>query len=238
MDQILKGKDLAEKVLRNTGGASIKRMFKIDTINYSWIDSYLRDKALREKIDFLRQKIKEVQTLPIHRDELKTTFKSALESIKNERVAWLRDLLTMAQNRQGAMINSHRLKRGDYILELGLSQKDIDNAFNKLPVGVKQADIELETKRLHEEIAGIEKIITDELSPSSRFIYNDDGSTVPYPQGCRWTQFVNAWEAVVPRFEGTVDIEGAAINSECERTAYTALGLNKISKITPLRKPL
>ena len=239
MNEILRGKDLAEKVLRNSGGAAIKRLFKLDTIKYSWIDSYLRDKALRGKIDLLRQKSREVQALPIDRNELKAMFNSALETVRNERVTWLRDLLLTAQNRQGAMLNSHRLRLGgDYIPDLGLSPKDIDKAFMELAPGIKQSEIESEVKKHREEIASIEKLITDELSPSSRFIFNDDGSIVPYPQGCRWTQFVNAWEVIAPRFDGPVDIEGAAIISDAEKAAYDALELGNLSKITPLRKPV
>lgn len=227
MNEILNGKDLAEKVIRNSIGAAIKRLFKLDTVEYSWVDFYLRDKLLREKINGLRQKIKDAQAQPVHRDELKKAFESAMAGIKDERLAWLRDLLKTAQNRQGAMLNSHKLRRGDYIPELGLSKEDIDKLFIELPTGVKQTDIDKEITRHREEIKVLEKRIADELSPSSRFIYNDDGTIIPYPHGCRWTQFVDAWKIVSSHFKEPVDVEGTAITREAEMTAYNALGLGK-----------
>ena len=229
---------MAARVLGNTGGAAVKKAFKIDTIKFSWIDKFLHDRAARNKIQALREKIKQIQNSPVHRDELRAVFDSALLTIKNDRLHWFVEMLKTAQDRQGAMVNSHTLQQTSYLPSIDLSNTDIENIFAQLPPGVKQADIDKECKLIHEEISRHESTIERAYSPQERWIYRDDGKPEPYPQGCRWTQYVACWEKVVTRFEGPVGAEGEEIESDYERTAYIALGLDKIARSTPLRKPI
>ena len=45
------------------------------------------------------------------------------------------------------------------------------------------------------------------------------------------------WRKVVSRFQGNVNIEGFLCESEEEKVAFFALGLDKVRKVTPLREP-
>jgi len=237
MSEILNGSEIASRVLGSTGGAAAKHLFKIDTSKFAWVESYLRDEALRNKSQALREDIQKVQASPIHRDELKEQFTSALSSIRNAHLQWLVEMLRSVQDRQGPLINSNMLQRDAYAHPLKLSKTEVENLFLQLPPGVKQADIDADVKRLKEEITVTEDLIARVLSPPERWIYRDDGKPHPYPQGCRWTQYVTAWKKVVTRFDGPVSMEGLSIESDSEMAAYVALGLNKISRITPVRKP-
>lgn len=235
MNEILSGSEKAARVLGNTGGASVKMAFKIDTINFSWVDAYLRDKAIRNKIQVLQGDIQTALKSPINRDELKTMFTSALAGIESDRLAWFAENLKAVQIRTEAMVNSNILRGRNYIPPASLSKKDVDAIFELLPEGVKQADIDADVSRLREEIKRLEGVIADELCPPERWVYRDDGKPYPYPQGCRWTQYVIAWEKVVTRFYGPVSVEGDAIKTDSEMTAYIALGLDKIGRMPPLR---
>ncbi|MCX5841127.1 MAG: hypothetical protein NTY16_06700 [Deltaproteobacteria bacterium] len=238
MNEILSGSERAAWVLGNTGGAAVKMAFRIDTINFSWVDAYLRDKAIRNKIQALQGDIQTALKSPINRDELKSMFTSALAGIESDRLAWFVEYLKAVQTRTEAMVSSNTLRVRNYIPPVSLSKKDVDAIFMGLPEGVKQADIDADVSRLREEIKSLEGVIADELCPPARWIYRDDGKPYSYPQGCRWTQYVLCWEKVVTRFEGQVSVEGNAIKTESEMTAYFALGLDKIGRIPPLRTPL
>ena len=125
-----------------------------------------------------------------------------------------------------------------YIPAIELTKRDIDNIFSQLPEeGVRQVDIDAKIQQMQKDIARAEEVIARELCPPDRWKYNDNGKSISYPQGCQWTQYVNAWKKVASRFDGPVSIEGSAIKSDGEQTAYIALGLNNIGKVTPLRKP-
>lgn len=237
MSEILNGSEIASRVLGSTSGAYAKKLFKIDTVNFSWIDGYLRDAALRNKIQVLRENIQKVQASPIHKDELKAMFKSALSAIKSDRLRWFTEALKSAQNRQGPMVGSNMLRHNDYTPHFALSKRDIEDIFASFPIGVKQVDIDAEAQRLREEILRTEELIARELCPHERWIYRDDGKLHPYPQGCRWTQYVTAWKKVVTRYDGPVSVEGLCIESDSEMTAYLALGLDNVSRFEPLRKP-
>jgi len=237
MNAVLNGNNLAARVLGNTGGAAIKMAFKIDTIKFSWIDLYLRDKELRLEIKAMRDKIVEVQKSPIHRDELKSMFLSALEGIKSDRRAWFLELLKNVQSGAGAMINSYMVQGRNYIPPVDLPETEIEDMFSDIPIGVKRHAIDLEIEELQGKIARTEEVVARELCPPERWVYRDDGKPVSYPQGCRWTQYVVAWEKVVTRFDGPVSVEGDAIKTDDEMRAYFALQLDKITRILPLRKP-
>lgn len=238
MNDLLSGSEKASRVLGSAGGAAVKMAFKIDTIRFSWVDAYLRDKALRNRIKALREEMDAVMKSPIHRDELMALFVSAIGSIEQERLNWFTEKLLSVQNRTGALLNAHMLRSRDFIPAVSITTDEIKEVFSRLPEGVRQKDIDAEMARLKKEITTIEGVIAAEMSPPERWIYRDDGKPHPYPQGCRWTQYVIAWERVVSRFDGRVTVEGESIKSDYETTAYIALGLDKVGRISPLRKPL
>jgi len=134
-------------------------------------------------------------------------------------------------------VNSDTLRARNYIPPTSLTENNIVDIFKRLPEGVKQAEIDMEIHKLQEQIKEQEAVISIELSPPNRWVYRDDGKPYPYPQGCRWTQYVGAWEMVASRFQGPVSVEGDAIKTDSEMTAYVALGLDKIARIEPLRTP-
>jgi hypothetical protein len=233
----LSGEVIGSKVLQSIGGLDVKRHFKLDTANFSWVDDFLRDEALRKKIMDLRENIDKTRKSKINKDELRKMFDSAVFQIEQARLSWFEENLKSVQDRTGAIFNSFMLSGNRYISPLGLSKENVDALFEKLPEGISQAQIDEEIKVMHSEIAQIEAVIAEELSPRSRWIYREDGEPQPYPRGCRWTQFVIAWKKIIPRFDGLVSIEGLPIDKDGEKTAYYALGLDKIAKLHPLRKP-
>ncbi len=237
MSDIINGSEIASRVLNSTGGAYAKRLFKLDTVSFAWLDSFLKDRAIRNKIKALQEEIRKTMLSPVNKDELLKMFEAALASIKNDRLAWFMNMLKSSQDRQGAMVSSNTLIARQYIPPADLTKKDIDAIFSMLPEGVKQADIDSRVESIRGEIRQLEKVIAEELSPPGRWVYRDDGKPLPYPQGCRWTQYVTAWEKIAPRYDGPVSVEGSAIESESEMTAYAALGLGKIAKTHPLRRP-
>jgi len=234
----LRGDVIGSQALKSMGGADAKRFFKIDTTKFSWVDDYLRDEALRKKIKNLKDNIRKAQHSNIHKDELRAMFDSAIAEVREARLSWFEKKLKAVQERTGAIINSYMLAGTGYTSPIGLSEKDIDEIFSRLPEGIKQADINADVKRMNAEIAEIEAVIAKELSPRSRWIYREDGEPHPYPLGCRWTQYVIAWKKVAPRFDGPVSMEGLSVENESEKEAYFALGLDKLRKVYPLRNPV
>lgn len=233
----LKSDAIASTVLGSSGGARVKRYFDIDTFNFLWIDLFLRDEILRKKIQTWRDDIQNIQKSPIHKDELRAFFQSAISSINNERLSWFVEMLKAVQARSGAMINDYIVKSNTYFPGLELSNKDIDSIFSQLPEeGVRQADIDSKIQQMQKKIKNAEDVIASELSPHDRWKYEDNGNPIPYPQGCQWTQYVNAWRKIAPRFEVPVSVEGLAIKNDSEQSAYIALGLNSIRKVS-FRKP-
>jgi hypothetical protein len=238
MNEILNGEKIASEVLGYSGGAYVKRYFKIDTFKFPWISLFLRDVILRDRIQSCRQRIQEVTKLPIHKDELRTRFQSALNSIKNDRLSWFAAWLNKIQKREAFGLTSDNIRANQYIPPLDLSDADIDAIFSQLDEeGVRQADVDAMVKQCQKDIAEAEKVIARDLCPHDRWIYEDNGKPMPYPQGCRWTQYVNAWKKVAARFGEPVSVEGSAITNESEMSAYIALGLDKIGRITPLKTP-
>jgi hypothetical protein len=232
-----KGDEIGSRVLNSAGGAYVKRYFDIDCVSFSWVDLYLRDAALRKKIQTLRDNVQKSQMSPIHKNELRAMFESAISDITSVRLSWFVEKLKSAQARQDAILSSSTVQSGQYFPAIDLSKSDIDTIFSRLPEeGVRQVDIDAETQRLQKEITHIEEVIERELCPQNRWKYNDKGKPIPYPQGCQWTQYVIAWKKVAARFDGPVSVEGSSIKSDSEQTAYIALGLNNIGKLPPLRK--
>jgi len=237
MSEMLSGSEKAAMVLGNTGGAAVKIAFKIDTVKFSWIDAYLQDRAIRNKIQAMRDDIQKTMKSPIDIEELRIMFNAALQQIEDDRISWFVENLKAVQGRTGSIVNSYTLTGRNYIPPVSLSKRDLDVIFAQLDGGVKQADIDNKVAGLREEIKRLEDVLSKDFSPRGRWIYRDDGNPHPYPQGCRWTQYVLAWEKVVSRFEGEVGVEGEAIKTDAERMAYQALGLDRITRMPPFRKP-
>ncbi|MFZ4437098.1 MAG: hypothetical protein ACOYOS_01595 [Syntrophales bacterium] len=228
------GAALAASVLGSTGGAGVKRVSGLDS-KFSWVDAYLRDNALRNKIQNLQAEIAAALNSLMDRDDLKKMFISTLGGIERDRITWFVENLKAVQAGSGTMINSHILTSRNYIPPVSLSGGEIDAIFKQLPEGVKRADIDTRVAAMREEVKGIEEVISRELSPRERWIFREDGLPHAYPQGCRWTQFVIAWRKVISRYSGEASVDGDAMRSEQEKAAYYALGLDKVSRTPPFR---
>lgn len=230
------------EVLASSGRVSFKRRYRIDVENYSWVSDYVRDQKLRKEIDELRAKITTTQHSPIDKAELRARFERGVDQIKQDFLEVVRDHLVKAQNRECPVIGG-LYPFGNYPIELPLmaltmiSSEERNNLIDVLPEGVKAEDINKEVEALKGQITKCEEVINTELSPPDRWIYSDMGQPWPYPQGCRWSKFVEGWKKVVPRFDGKVDIEGCALKTEAEFKAFYALELERIPKMTPLRTP-
>ena len=235
---------LAKAVLGSPGGAAIKQHFRLDTINYAWVKDYVRDKRTREDIQALQQKIVDNRALPIHKEELKRRFEKLVKNVNEFRIQQLRDHLGMVQKREVPLLNEFsigEIKVGEVRLLpffMEFSPADIEEIFFELPEGVTTKDIEKKESEFQGKILKLENVISEELSPQSRWFHRDNGIPEPYPNGCRWTAFVNTWEKVARRFDGKVDIQGHALKTEAESEAYYLLELEKLYKLEPLRNPL
>lgn len=223
-------------VLGSYGSPDMKGLYGIDTAQYSWVESYLRDQMIRAEIERLRAEIPKIEALPIHRDELKARFMEALGQVNSLMVQRVRNHLVQVQARKESLIGPDTALGFRIVYPMNLTPEEIDEIVAALPEGTRQADIEKSVSEIRGQIRELERKIEDELSPQDRWFYTESGYPVRYPQGCRWTRFVNDWKKVVGRFEGRVDIEGYAVEGP-EATAFIALGLDKIRKLTPLRKP-
>lgn len=119
-----------------------------------------------------------------------------------------------------------------------LSTSGINEILSVLEAEKKKQKIEGTVKNLKNEIANNKKIIDEELSPHKRWLYFDSGHPLHYPKGCRWTIFFNDWKKVASYFEGHVDIEGYALETEHEHAAFRMLSLEKVYKPSAyLKKP-
>ena len=235
--------DLTAKVIGYTGGVAIKRVFGVDTRAYDWVKDFVKDEEIRAKIKSLKEKIVETKALPIHKDELRTIFDERVKSINSFRLKQLKANLTEFQNRKALLINElimdHRLILGakPYPFLIAFSSEELKEIFSELQEGVKQAEIDQTVEICVTEINKLEAVIDRDLSPQSRWFHKDNGTPIVYPQGCRWTPFVETWRKVVARFEGRVDIEGFALKNGPEIDAYHLLELDRVAKRTPLKEP-
>ena len=237
MGNILNGNDVANQVLGSSAGAYVKHVFKLDTLKFSWLDDFMRDKALRKKMSVAREEITKARGSLIDKNELRMMFKSAISAINDSHIKWFVEKIKAVQQRTQTTINSHMVQANNYIPHIALSEKDIEVILSQLPEGVTQETIQAKVSKLQDEILKIEEIIKSELSPPGRWIYRDDGQPIPYPQGCRWTHYVTAWTKIAPRYNAPVTIEGLHIKTEEELIGYRALGLHDLMKRTPLRSP-
>lgn len=231
--------ELVKSVLEGGGYSKIKSAYAVDTKDYSWVPSYLRDKEIRREIKELHGKIPQIQAAPIHKAELKVMIKETLSKIKEVSMTQIQNLLIDAQNRKvgSADLLSILGSKITYPFVLLLSEIEIDALFSRLDEGTKQSEIDKSVQQTQNRIKELNERIEKELSPQYRWFHFDSGFPEPYPDGCRWTLFVRDWEKVVSRFEGVANIEGIPPENKMEEEAFYALGLDKIRKLTPLRKP-
>ena len=236
--------EVASIVIGSTGGATAKKLFRLDTKTYDWVKGFVRDRKIRKSIQSLRQEIIETQAWPIHKSELKADLKGRIDRMNEFRRNQLAAVFGQYQERKTPMMFTELFIGEKPVLAapflpffISISDEEMDAILSKLPAGRKQAEIEKRVGELNAEITTLEGILATELNVPERWFYRDDGLPIPYPAGCRWTAFVQTWEKVAARFNGVVNIEGhSPVNSD-ESAAYFMLGLENIFKLTPLQAP-
>jgi hypothetical protein len=243
MVTIRRNPDELVKGVLSPAGMAIRHSFRLDVTTYAWVKDYVRDQDTREEIKRLQEKIVETRALPIHKDELREIFKERIEQINAFRIQQLKDHLAEVQKRQEPLftelILDNKKISGARMLPffMNFSPTQIETIFSELLDGVSQKDIEKSVSELQKNILKLEDVLSKELNPKERWFYRDTGIAEPYPNGCRWSLFVNVWKRVLSRFEGEVDIEGYALNTPEEFEAFGLLKLDGVMKITPLTKP-
>ena len=231
-----------KEALASSGQVGFKHSYRLDVVNYSWVKDYVRDQKLRQEIGRLREKIAEAQNSPIDKSELRAMFEAGVEQTRQNFLELLKNNLSKAQKRECGVIGGLH-EYGVIASELPLmsttlvSSEDIKDIIAALPPGIKQKEIEKTIEGIKKQIAEREAIIEKELSPKDRWFYDDRGNSFPYPAGCRWTKFVEGWKKVVARFSDKCNIEGCALKTDDEFSAFHMLDLEKVFKLTPLRQP-
>lgn len=224
----------------NVSDVNIEKYYNIDTMNYSWVSDFIRDKTIRQEIAGLEADIPKIRALPIHKDELRKSFEKELSRINSMLVQQIQDRLLLVQQRQAGIMSIDNILSMKLIYPVFLAESKIDGIFSCLPLGVKKSEIDKKVAQAQDKINALKSKIDAELSPKHRWVYEPSGDPIPYPMGCRWTMFVEDWKYIQSRFNGNVNINGRELESEAERTAYFALGLDKTYKIDtrdPIRRP-
>jgi len=164
---------LASAVIGSTGGAYASKVFRLDTIEYSWVDGFKRDQELRTEMDDLRQKIIEAGKLPVHKDELRERFEGEVKRMNEFRLHQIKENISSAQQRTEILftentIGSRKVLGAPYFpYLLKLSPSDIDAVFSELPEGVRQVEIDKSIGDFQKRIGEVEAIIDNELSPNT-----------------------------------------------------------------------
>lgn len=234
----------AGMVTGSSGGAAILQNFGLDTTTYAWVKYYVRDKKMREEIQSHQQRIIDAQAQLIDKEELKRMFLDRVDKLNDIRIQQLIEHLGGVQKRERPLLNENMLGSikilGTHLMPcfMEFTSEDTERIFSNLPEGAKQKDIDSEVKSLQKKIRELEEVISKELSPRDRWFHRDNGIPEPYPQGCRWTPFVEVWRKVAARFEGGVDIEGYSLKTSSGVAAFGLLGLDRVRKIMPLREPI
>ena len=230
------------EVLASSGQMSFKSVYRLDVSNYSWVKDYVRDQRTRQEIDQLRKEIAEAQNSLIDKIELQKMFEAGVEQTRQNFLEHLKDNFARAQRHECGVVGGlHEF--GVIKSELPLmavtlvSPKEIADIVADLPDGIKREKVEKDIEAFKGKIVELNDVIEKDLSPKDRWFYDDRGNPLPYPNGCRWTKFVEGWRRVVSRFDGKVDIEGCALKTDEEFAAYHMLELASVYKLTPLRKP-
>jgi hypothetical protein len=229
-----------KQVLSSDGQVSFKRQYKLDVDKYSWVPLFVRDQQIRKEIEGLQQEIAATRLSLIDRDELRAMFDAGVEQAKANFLELLRDHLSRAQRHEEAIIGGLQaygvIKNELHLAVLLLAlPEDIEEIIQGLPEGMRRKDIEKKVQGFERQIAKLNETIEKELSPKGRWFYDDAGNPLGYPQGCRWSLFVDGWRKVQKRYDGKVDIEGCTLRTEEEFNAFYALGFERLDKITPLR---
>jgi len=231
-----------EKWIQSVLGSSsprvnIKQLYGLDVTQYGWVKDYVRDKKYREEVESLRNQITEVQQAPIHSDEVASIFKRSLKTVKQSVVENLKEHLLKVQAREIELFHGLDVKMLSTFALNQLSTSEINEVVSVLGYGKTQQEIEETVESLTNEITQLQEKIDTELNIQSRWLHFDSGWPSPYPNGCRWTIFVNDWKKVASRFDGKVDIEGCALETSAEHMAYNLLELDKVYRRTPFKKP-
>jgi len=230
------------EVLASSGQMSFKRRYRLDVVSYSWVKDYVKDQKARQEIDQLKKEIAEALKTPIDRIELQAMFLAGVEQTRKNFLELLKGNLARAQRHECGVVGGLH-EYGNIKSELPLmavtlvSPEELSDIIAGLPDGVKREKVEENVEILKGKIAELNDVIEKELSPPDRWIYSDIGNALPYPNGCRWTKFVEGWRKVVARFSGKCDIEGCLLKTDDEFAAYHMLELASVPKLTPLREP-
>lgn len=219
-----------KSVLGPYTNVNIKQNYGIDASQYEWVKDYIRDKKLRDENKRLQKDITAIRTAPTHKDEVVSMLKDGLKSIRQSVVEQLKIHILEVQQREAALFHGLDIKVLQILALNLLSTSEINEILSVLETGKKKQKIEESVKNLINEIANNKKIINEELSPQHRWLHHSSGHPVLYPNGCRWTIFVNDWKKVVSYFEDHVDIEGYALETEHEHAAFRMLSLDKVYK--------
>lgn len=221
----------------------------VDTTTYDWVKLFVKDRECREGIRQLQGQIAEIQNLPIDKDELKAALKENLAAFRSRRLAFLRGNIAQAQHHiriggiEGRVFGPDNAYHSfgapvNWIpfLDFNLTEAEIDSIFEGLEQGVTRKEKDKQIAAVRQKIAECEGMIEKKLSPKERWFFGPDGERIIYPRGCRWTNFVSAWEEVASRYIGPVDIDGYKLKTAEEHAAYGLLKLGEIEKRTPLRE--
>jgi len=207
-------------------------------LDYDWVHLFVRDQALRQEIKSIEEEIKATRNLPIAKSELRENFKQQREAIKLNFVALVRDSLGDIQKKK---TNELFKDVGPGMLRLVplliLDEADVDTIFQNLENGVSQDIINKKVSKLEARIQEIQQEIDRDLSPKSRWYHTPEGDVEPYPNGCRWFEFVNEWKDIARRYTEPVNYQGNKLSTSGEIMAWNMLGFDKLEKIYPLQKP-
>ena len=234
--QKLNPEKLAAQVIGYKNGIAVKGKFGLDTAKYNWVDDYMEDLSLRKRRAIFQESILEARQRPIHRDELRKMFEKQIDEINRFRINQLAQHLSEVQSRSSIMLNELNLENlrvdGAWLIPhmVKLTKKELDAIFSALPEGSSKAEISEAVEALEADIKKIDAKLVETESIKSRWIYNEKGDPLPYPNGCRWTQFVKTWELVAGKFRGAVDVEGYSLTTDREHYAYERLELGRVRK--------
>ena len=231
---------LVNEVISHRGRESleIKNRFKIDLENYSWIEIFLKDLKKRDEIEKLNQEIVQVKhhTL-IGKDKIRKDFENWQKETRQEFKDLIKKGLLEIQGRKGDIEGIAERADLRSLQICSLSQNEVEDIFSSILNGVSQAEIDKEVSALEAKIEKLKEGLQKSLSLKERWIHDESGSPLPYPQGCRWTIFVEAWERVAARFSGACTIEGVALSTDSEKKAWKLLEMDEVHKSSPLREP-
>ena len=224
-----------KKVVGYSGGvAAFSLGFNKDLLSLEWVDDYIKDKKIQDKIDHLDKTIKEIRIEKISKNELRTWLDGAMDRYRQFQLDQLKIIMKQLQNRElpffsfSDKIGLYKINGGDihpYIFNLTDDEKDA--LFADLEKGMTTDEIDRTIKEKQANIEQLEAVREEKYSPKSRWVYKDTGERLPYPNGCRWTIYVKLWELVAPQFDGIVDNLGYKAKSGKMVAAYAKLGLDK-----------